>query len=195
VTHSVRSRLDREAVVTVAERLVEQHGWSALTMTALATELGIKGPSLYNHVAGLDALLGELQVRAMGELGDRLQQAAMGKVGDDALRAIAQAHRRFAEEFPARYDLMMREPYDRDRLFQASSRAAAAFTAIIETFGIDEPTPELSMSCVATIHGVLVLERAGLYVDVDVDAVYDRAVTMIVELLEREGRQTTNNCI
>lgn len=37
-----RRRLDREAVVAAAERVLDEHGYDALTMTSLAAELGTR---------------------------------------------------------------------------------------------------------------------------------------------------------
>ena len=56
-----RKRHDREEVLVAAEAICDRDGWTHLTMTALANELGVKVPSLYNHVPNLEALRGELQ--------------------------------------------------------------------------------------------------------------------------------------
>ena len=57
----MRRRLDRAAVVEAAEVLVDRDGWAFLTMTALAADLGVRGPSLYSHVDSIEALLGLVQ--------------------------------------------------------------------------------------------------------------------------------------
>lgn len=50
-------RLTRQIVVSRAAELIEQHGLSAFSLRSLATDLGVRPSALYNHVAGLDALL------------------------------------------------------------------------------------------------------------------------------------------
>ena len=92
----MRRGLDQAAVVEAAEALVDRDGWAYLTMTALAAELGVRGPSLYSHVESLEALLGMVQARALAALGDDLQRAAMGRSGADGVRALAGAVRDFA---------------------------------------------------------------------------------------------------
>ena len=84
-----RRRLDHERVVVAAEAVVDRDGWQDLTMTALAAELGVKVPSLYNHVPNLDALRGELQIRTMAALGAELQRAVMGKSEAKGFVALA----------------------------------------------------------------------------------------------------------
>src|SRR4051794_40526532 len=103
-----RKRLDHEQVLAAAEALVDRQGWSHLTMSELARELGVAVPSLYRHVRNLDALLGELQNRTILRLGTKLNRAAMGRTGEAGIRALAATLRQFAREHPNRYDLAMR---------------------------------------------------------------------------------------
>src|ERR1700753_1329198 len=43
--------LTRQRIVDAASALVDAEGLDALSMRRLATELGVQGPSLYNHFA------------------------------------------------------------------------------------------------------------------------------------------------
>src|SRR6476659_6492490 len=74
-----RPRLNHEQVVAAAEAIVDELGWDRLTMAALAARLETKGPSLYNHVAGLEDLRAELQQRTIRLLGRDLVAATMGR--------------------------------------------------------------------------------------------------------------------
>jgi AcrR family transcriptional regulator len=186
---AVRRRLDRAAVVEAAELLVDRDGAAKLTMTALASELEIRGPSLYSHVASLEVLLGLVQNRALAELGSDLQRAAMGRSGPDGVRALASALRAFAALHPGRYDLALSKPIDRPALQAASRSAGEAFVAVIESMGV-QISNELAFSCLATLHGVLALDRSGLYprTEVDVDAVYAQAIELVIHVIERPAR-------
>jgi AcrR family transcriptional regulator len=180
-----RKRHDREEVLVAAEGIVDREGWTHLTMTALANELGVKVPSLYNHVPNLEALRGELQNRAFVAIGAQLSRAAMGRSGPPALRALAAAFRRFALEHPGRYDLAMREPVDRERFEAASIEAGRALWAVIGSYGITQDAIELQLSAFAALHGVLVLENAGFFPPgVDTDAIYEQVLGLVLGLLE-----------
>jgi AcrR family transcriptional regulator len=182
-----RARLNRVAVVEMAEALVDREGWQYLTMTALAKKLGVQVPSLYNHVESLDDVVCEVQVRAHEELGKRLQRAAMGRVGADAVRTIAAAVQEFVADHPGLYDLAMTEPIDEERIREASEPSGAALGAVISSFGVMEPSNEVFMSFVATLHGVVALSHTRLFGDsVEVSSVYERAVDLVVRLLEDE---------
>jgi AcrR family transcriptional regulator len=180
-----RQRLDRAAVVEAAELLVDREGAAQLTMTALAAELDIRGPSLYSHVANLETLLSLVQNGAMAELGSYLQRAAMGRSGPDGVRALASAVRAFAARHPGRYDLALSKPIDRPAVQAASLAAGEAFVAVIESMGV-RISNELAFSCLATLHGVLTLDRAGLYpsTEVDIDAVYAQATALVIQTIE-----------
>jgi AcrR family transcriptional regulator len=180
-----RKRHDREGVLVAAEGIVDRDGWTHLTMTALANELGVKVPSLYNHVPNLEALRGELQNRAFRDIGVQLNRAAVGRAGPTALRALATAFRAFAREHPGRYDLAMREPVDRDGFLASSIEAGRALWAVIGSYGITEDAIELQLSAFAALHGVLVLDNAGFFpVDVDTDAIYEQVLGLVLGLLD-----------
>lgn len=187
-----RRRLDLSAVVEAAELLVDRDGAAQLTMTALAGDLEIRGPSLYSHVASLEELLSLIQSRAMAELGNDLQRAAMGRSGPDGVRALASALRGFATRHPGRYDLAMSKPIDRPAMQAASVAAGEAFVAVTGSMGV-QMTNELALSCLATLHGVLALDRAGLYPrsEVDVDAVYAQAIKLVMHVIDDAARVDT----
>ena len=46
-----QSLLTRQRIVEVASALVDAEGLEAVSVRRLATELGVRGPSLYNHFA------------------------------------------------------------------------------------------------------------------------------------------------
>jgi AcrR family transcriptional regulator len=49
--------LNRDRIVATAMRLIDSEGLEALSIRRLATELGVRGPSLYNHFATKDEIL------------------------------------------------------------------------------------------------------------------------------------------
>jgi len=53
-----------EEIIDVAERLLEAEGPDALSMRRVADKMGIRGPSLYKHVANKDVIEAALQQRS-----------------------------------------------------------------------------------------------------------------------------------
>lgn len=189
-----RARLDREQVLVAAEAIVDRDGWRSLTMTALANELGVKVPSLYNHVPNLEALRGELQNRTLRELGQRLNRKAMGRTGETAMRALAESFRHFAQEHPGRYDLAMQAPVDLTEFAAASADAGAALHAVIRSYGIDDSSLELQLGAFSALHGVLVLEHAGFFPPaIDTDRIFELILDVLLLLLERSVPDTKDD--
>jgi len=101
-----RRQLTKDRVLETAVDLAEASGGvDELTLTALAAELDVRVPSLYNHIDGLDGLREDLALLAGRRLLAEILQAAFGKTGAEALRAMAQAYRDFALRNPAIYPL------------------------------------------------------------------------------------------
>jgi len=79
--------LSRDGIVAAALALVDAEGLEALSTRRLAAELGVSGPSLYNHVATkdelidavVDSVVAGVDVSAFGTLGE----AAASADGDD----------------------------------------------------------------------------------------------------------------
>src|SRR5919109_4652049 len=89
---SRRVGLDQATVVEAAARLVDEEGIDQLTLSRLAERLGVRTPSLYNHVAGLPGLKRDLAVSCLRDLLDRLMRATIGKSGAEAIVALADAY-------------------------------------------------------------------------------------------------------
>ena len=101
-----RRQLTKDRVLETAVDLAEASGGvDELTLTALAAELDVRVPSLYNHIDGLDGLREDLALLTGRRLLAEILQAAFGKTGAEALRAMAQAYRDFALRNPAIYPL------------------------------------------------------------------------------------------
>src|SRR5215831_2859041 len=97
-----RAGLDHNSVVEEAARLLNEESMEQLSLGRLAERLGVRTPSLYNHVPGLPGLKHDLALYCSRELLVRLTRATIGKAGQDAIFALANAYRDYAREAPAR---------------------------------------------------------------------------------------------
>ena len=103
-----RAGLTRESVIATAAEIADREGLDALTLARLATKLGVRPPSLFNHVAGMPALRRELRALALRELAEALGAAAIGKSRGAALHALADAYRNFVRNHPGIYALTLK---------------------------------------------------------------------------------------
>src|SRR5215831_90674 len=104
---SHRVGLDKANVVEAAAKLVDEEGLDRLSLGRLAERLGVRTPSLYNHVAGLPGLKHDLALYCLREVFDRLTRATIGKSRAEAIVAIANTYRAYARETPGRYALTL----------------------------------------------------------------------------------------
>ncbi len=72
------AKLSREVIVNAALTFLDREGWDALTINALATQLGTKGPSLYNHVDSLEDLRRTVRMRVIDDILQMLSTVGAG---------------------------------------------------------------------------------------------------------------------
>src|SRR5438128_6324172 len=89
---SHRVGLDQVTVVEAAAKLVDEEGIAQLSLGHLAERLGIRTPSLYNHVAGLPGLKHDLALYCLRDLLGCITQATIGKSRAEAIVALADAY-------------------------------------------------------------------------------------------------------
>src|ERR1700742_3747687 len=121
------AKLSRDGIVEGALTFLDREGWDALTINALAMQLGTKGPSLYNHVASLEDLRRTVRMRVVGDIIEMLNTVGQGRTRDDAVTVMASAYRSYAHHHPGRYSAFTRMPLaGEDPESAAATRAAAA---------------------------------------------------------------------
>jgi AcrR family transcriptional regulator len=176
--------LTRAGVVDAAAALADRDGAGAVTLAAVAAEVGVRTPSLYNHVDGLAGLQRELALRGMTALGDRLRRATVGVAGREAVQALAAAYRRFALDHPGLYASTVAAPRADDAALQAvAAEVVEVVTTVLAGFGVeDEAAVHAARALRSLLHGVVVLQQAGGFgLDVDLEASVRWAVDRLVD--------------
>jgi AcrR family transcriptional regulator len=158
-----RAGLGRAAVVEAAARLVDEEGVEALSLGRLAERLGIRTPSLYNHVAGLPGLRHELAVYCARDLLDHLTHAVMGRSGADAIRALADTYRAYGRDYPGRYAFTLRAPpSDDEQMAALAQQVFEVIAAALRPFYLsDENMVHAIRSLRSIVQGFVSLEIAG----------------------------------
>jgi AcrR family transcriptional regulator len=166
-------------VVEEGGRLADEVGLANLTLAALAERLGVRQPSLYKHIAGIDGLRRSIALRAKQELAQVLGRAAVGRARGEALMAMAHAYRAWAHEYPGRYSAAQRAPVAGDVDDELAS-AAVVQVALDVMAGYelrDDDAVDAIRALRAALHGFVTLEAGGGFeMPVDVDRSFDRLV-------------------
>lgn len=158
-----RAGLDRAAVVEAAAKLVDEEGIEQLSLGRLAERLGIRTPSLYNHVEGLPGLRHELAVYSARDLLAHLTRATIGASRGEAIRALADAYRAYAKQYPGRYALTLQAPPAEDTQMAAlGEELVNVLWAILRPYHFsDETGIHAIRSLRSIVHGFVSLEAAG----------------------------------
>ena len=82
---SHRAGLDQASVVEAAVKLIDEEGIEQLSLGRLAERLGVRTPSLYNHIAGLPGLKHDLALYCLRDVLNRLLRATIGKSRAEAI--------------------------------------------------------------------------------------------------------------
>lgn len=185
-----RPGLTPQLVVEAAAALVDEGGAEALTLAKVAASLGVRSPSLYNHVAGLDALLDAVATHALGLYAAALTAVTIGRARAEAVRALAHATRDFARAHPGLYAAMQRTREDEPGPARdAQLQAVSIVTAVLSGFEIvDDEAIHAARFLRCVIHGFVTLELTGGFgIPVAVDESFERAVDRLVDALAGWG--------
>lgn len=102
-----------EEITRIGREHLALHGAAALSLRAIARELGLVSSAVYRYVKSRDELLTLLVVDAYTELGDEVDRAVSGAPESDHTArffALARAVRAWAVREPARYALLFGSP-------------------------------------------------------------------------------------
>ena len=168
-----RRGLDRAQVVDAALAIADADGLEAVTLARVAAALGVRSPSLYNHVAGREGLIQGAAAHATRELAVALRRAATGRAGADAIHGVAAAQRGYALAHPGRYAATVAAPAPGDVEHErAAAEAVDVLSAVLGATGLEgDDLIHAARALRSAVHGFAALESAGgfgLAVDRDV---------------------------
>ncbi len=178
-----RPGLDAGVIVRAAADLVDTDGIEALALGRLAERLGVRAPSLYNHVASLDGVRRGLALLGARELSARLARAAIGATGEEGVVALAEAYRRFAKERPGLYAATLRAPDPDDHALQeVTADLLGVMRAVLAPYGLRgaEETHAIR-AWRSLVHGFVSLEITGGFgLPLDLDESFRRLMRLFI---------------
>ena len=193
--------LTLDDVVARAAEIADRDGLDQLSLASVASELGVRSPSLYNHVDGLPGLRRQLAIRAghlMGaemsdavgeptETGGEPTETVTGLAPADALRAMATSYRRFALAHPGLYAATLPAPApDEDpEVAEALALPVTVVASVLERMGI-EPSQVIPLirALRASIHGFVDIELGGGFgLPDDIDESFATTVDLVVSAI------------
>jgi AcrR family transcriptional regulator len=178
-----RAGIDSEAIVAAAATVADADGLEAVSLARVAESLGVRSPSLYAHVDGIDDVVRRLGARSLDELAVALSRAVEGRSGGDALRALATAYRSYALEHPGSYAASQRSStLAHDERAQAAGAAVVRIAvATLRGYGLEGDDAIHAVRVIrSALHGFVALEASGGFAMAQaVDETFDRLVALL----------------
>lgn len=135
----MRVGLDKNAILKAAANMADAKGIANVTLKALAAELGVKSPSLYKHISGLDELNKELMLYGWKALENEIVRAAIGKSKDDAMVAICCAYRNYVTLHPGVFEAMQwYNMYQSEEHLQATNDIVSVLFQVLAAYDLNE---------------------------------------------------------
>ena len=146
----------QEAIKETAWKQIAEFGAPALSLRAIARELKITAPAIYNYFPDRDALVTALIIDAYTSFGDWQIEAADSTSIDELakrLKAIGLAYRNWAHAYPQRYQLIFGTTipgyeYPIEEVFPSSARSISALFNVVESI---RAAGELNVDTVPTV--------------------------------------------
>ncbi len=187
---SHRAGLNQASVVEAAVKLIDEEGIEQLSLGRLAERLGVRTPSLYNHVAGLSGLKHDLALYCLYDLLDRVLHATVGKSRAEAIFVLANAYRAYAGEAPGRYALTLQAPDPADQEVQAiAQQIVDVIRAVLAPYRLSEEDAIHAIRGLRSlVHGFISLEMAGGFgMPIDQDASFHWLINLYIAGLEQKA--------
>ena len=130
----------QEAIKEAAWKQITESGAPALSLRAIARELKITAPAIYNYFPDRDALVTALIIDAFISFGDWQIEARDSVSKEDhvgRMTVIGLAYRNWAHTFPQRYQLIFGTPIPGykgpiEKILPSSARSLSALVSVVE---------------------------------------------------------------
>jgi AcrR family transcriptional regulator len=158
-----RQGIDPDIIIQAAIQLADEHGLEQVSLAMLATKLGIKTPSLYNHIAGLPGLRKQLTLYGIQQLKESGMQAVLGKSGDEAVIAFCLDYVAFARLHPGLYEAVVLVNHQSDLEIDAASKELVTLLLrILDAYKLEEKDALHRIRAIRSmVHGFATLEANG----------------------------------
>ncbi|QDP39969.1 TetR/AcrR family transcriptional regulator [Radiobacillus deserti] len=158
-----KHRITLKDILNISIDIADKNGLSDITLANVSKRLGIRSPSLYNHINGLSGLKIELAYQGTKGLYDEMAGAAIGKTGKDAIYSISYAYIGFARNNPGLYEaISLAVKVDSAKVQDQADKILKLMITLLKTFPLPE---ELLIHHVrmlrAFLHGFVTIERDG----------------------------------
>lgn len=191
-----RKGLTKEIVVNAAIELIEEKGNHAFSINELARKLEVKPASLYNHIKNMAELTEAVGYRIAETIKQSELSAIKDKHKDEALFALCNAYRTFAQEHIDLYKVIMGMQKDKNACTEAScGKMVEPIMKVLSDYKLTEQDKiHWQRILRAVMHGFVMHEYAGAFrfFPAEHDETYRKAIETIALGLHTAEKEREN---
>ena len=188
-----RIGMDANTIISRATQMANQMGMENMTLKMLADDLGVKTPSLYNHIDGLEDLKMQLMIYGWKQMEERIIQSVIGISGYDAIKAGCYAFYEYATENPGIFNAMLW--YNKSQNAETMEATSGVFSVLFKITSSLNISEENCNHIIRTLRGFLegfsLLVNNGAFGNpISISDSFELSVNVLVEgikTLEEKG--------
>ena len=186
-----RTGLSKEEIIEKAATLANEKGLSYLSVTTLSEYLGIRKPSLYNHVKSIDDLHYKLMIYGWKKVSDEIVAGIDSTSPKEKLRNYGRAFYRFSMENPGVFEAMLwYNKYSDETLLEATEGLYSFFFEQTDSLGIDrEVANHLLRTYRAFLEGFIMLQIHNSFGNpISIDESFEISMNVLISGMEQYRR-------
>ena len=155
------NQISKESIINQASELIEQDGVDTLSLSKLASALGVKAPSLYRHIGNKNQLLQSVNLQTLQNLFTTMGVAIAQTPADPhkQMMALALAYRQFAHAHPQLYTLAYTHKNEGIRPDETVlTQSVLPIQAIMAKISGQQQSLSALRGALALLHGFVMLE-------------------------------------
>ncbi|TGN17891.1 TetR/AcrR family transcriptional regulator [Leptospira idonii] len=156
--------LNRQSVIDVSWEIANEIGAKEVSIKLIAERLGIRSPSVYNHVTDLSDIVGELSARAGNLLAENLENVLeegtrSGLKKKEKIRLLFREYRNFARNHYGVYSLLIAAPVATESHRLAAERILSVCLNAFDSDRLDKKAIHEIRIMRSILHGFVTLEK------------------------------------
>lgn len=161
--------ISKKNIYKASIRLVQEDGYDKLTMRNIASSMGIKASSLYNHISGIDEIKIQIAKYAIDKLYNEQINSIENKSTKDDLYKVCLSYAKFASNNPDLYKIILElGSTEVKSLEEYGAYIAKPFLNILDSYDISEIEKiDLQRALRSSIHGFIDLMQRGFFTHID----------------------------
>lgn len=136
---SQRAQISLTKILEAAIDICNEEGYEQLALSDVSKRLGIKTPSLYNHIQGLSDLKQKIAYYGLQMLYDSIIHSAIGYIGDEAIISVSKAYIEFVKKYPGLYRSISKAPDPYELQFDTlSNQLVQVFIKLLGAYNLSD---------------------------------------------------------